>query len=33
MAAARAIMSARRGEPAVISLQELHGERPVSRTP
>jgi carbamoyl-phosphate synthase large subunit len=30
MAAARAIISARRGEPAVISLQELHGKRPVT---
>ncbi len=28
MAAARAITSARRGEPAVVSLQELHGDRP-----
>jgi carbamoyl-phosphate synthase large subunit len=28
VAAARAITSARRGEPAVVSLQELHGERP-----
>ncbi|PZS13836.1 MAG: carbamoyl phosphate synthase large subunit [Solirubrobacterales bacterium] len=32
VAAARAIISARRGEPAVVSLQELHGERPVTRT-
>jgi carbamoyl-phosphate synthase large subunit len=30
MAAARAIISARRGEPAVVSLQELHGKRPVT---
>jgi carbamoyl-phosphate synthase large subunit len=30
MAAARAIISARRGEPAVVSLQELHGTRPVT---
>jgi carbamoyl-phosphate synthase large subunit len=29
MAAARAIISARRGEPPVVSLQELHGKRPV----
>jgi carbamoyl-phosphate synthase large subunit len=28
MAAARAIISARRGEPAVVSLQELHGDQP-----
>jgi carbamoyl-phosphate synthase large subunit len=31
VAAARAIMAARRGEPEVISLQELHGSRPVGR--
>ena len=30
VAAARAIISARRGEPAVVSLQELHGARPVT---
>jgi len=30
MAAARAIIAARRGEPAVVSLQELHGTRPVT---
>jgi carbamoyl-phosphate synthase large subunit len=30
VAAARAIISARRGEPAVVSLQELHGQRPVT---
>ena len=30
VAAARAIISARRGEPSVISLQELHGTRPVA---
>jgi hypothetical protein len=28
MAAARAIAAARRGEPEVISLQEIHGTRP-----
>ena len=33
MAAARAITSARRGEPAVVSLQEIHRERPVSPAP
>jgi carbamoyl-phosphate synthase large subunit len=33
VAAARAIMAARRGEPDVISLQELHGDRPVSSAP
>jgi carbamoyl-phosphate synthase large subunit len=30
MAAARAIISGRRGEPAVVSLQELHAKRPVT---
>ena len=30
-AAARAIMAARRGEPEVVSLQELHGDQPVGR--
>jgi carbamoyl-phosphate synthase large subunit len=30
LAAARAIISARRGEPGVVSLQELHRSRPVS---
>jgi carbamoyl-phosphate synthase large subunit len=30
VAAARAIISARRGDPAVVSLQELHGTRPVT---
>jgi carbamoyl-phosphate synthase large subunit len=33
VAAARAIMAARRGEPEVISLQELHRDRPLSPTP
>jgi carbamoyl-phosphate synthase large subunit len=33
MAAARAIAAARRGEPEVISLQELHRDRRVSSTP
>jgi hypothetical protein len=28
MAAARAIAAARRGEPEVLSLQEIHGMRP-----
>jgi carbamoyl-phosphate synthase large subunit len=33
MAAARAIAAARRGEPEVVSLQELHGNRPASPAP
>jgi carbamoyl-phosphate synthase large subunit len=32
LAAARAIIAARRGEPRVISLQELHGTRPTAPT-
>ena len=32
IAAARAIISARRGEPDVISLQQMHAARPVSPT-
>ncbi|MGI8713731.1 MAG: carbamoyl-phosphate synthase large subunit [Solirubrobacteraceae bacterium] len=32
VAAARAIISARRGEPDVISLQQLHGQHPVTRS-
>jgi hypothetical protein len=30
LAAARAIISAQRGEPEVVSLQELHGTRPAA---
>jgi len=33
LAAARAIISARRGEPEVVSLQELHRHRPVTPAP
>ena len=33
LAAARAIISARRGEPEVVSLQELHPARPATATP
>jgi carbamoyl-phosphate synthase large subunit len=33
LAAARAIISARRGEPEVVSLQELHRSRPVTSAP
>ena len=33
VAAARAIIAAQRGEPDVISLQELHGDRPASPAP
>jgi carbamoyl-phosphate synthase large subunit len=32
MAAARAIAAARRGEPEVISLQEIHGTRPAAQS-